>query len=149
MFLLSFSKFLLHFITPKSCLKTKQSKSISLLIWQDQPRLTAFSVPCLSTLIFCFSFYIQTVSFLRQGLSCFDPCSVPSVKAVQINNTNDVLLKCVRILYCCTQLIWLVSWEMQVDVVTVPVTVCFCILTAMESIKFHINSLVPKACSEF
>lgn len=44
MFLLSFSKFLLHFITPRRSLKTKQSKSISLLIWQDQPRLTAFSL---------------------------------------------------------------------------------------------------------
>lgn len=44
MFLLSFSKFLLHFITPRSSLKTKQSESISLLIWQDQPRTTASSL---------------------------------------------------------------------------------------------------------
>lgn len=28
------------------------------------------------------------MSSLRQGLSFFDPCSVPNVKVMQINNTN-------------------------------------------------------------
>lgn len=44
MFLLSFSKFLLHFLTPQSSLKTKQSKNLSLLVCQDQPCLIAFSL---------------------------------------------------------------------------------------------------------
>lgn len=44
MFLSSFPKFLLHFLTPWSPLKTKQSKNLSLLVCQDQPRLIAFSL---------------------------------------------------------------------------------------------------------
>lgn len=142
MFLLSFSKFLLHFLTQWSSLKTKQSKNLSLLVCQDQPYLIAFSLflVCLGSSFV--SGHIQIVSSLRQELSIFDPCSVLSVKVVQINSTNDVLLKYVIILYCGTQLIQLVSQEMQA---TLPVTVC-CILMGVESMKFY--SVVYKACSE-
>lgn len=41
---LSFSKFLLHLLTPWSSLKTKQSKILCLLICQDQWCLIAFSL---------------------------------------------------------------------------------------------------------
>lgn len=104
------STFLLHFLTPWSSSKTKQSTDLSLPECQDQPHLIAFSLffVCLHP-SFVSGLIFRLGVFWDRSCLFFDPCLVLSVKVVQINNSKDVLLRCIRMWYCCSESVDAVS----------------------------------------